>query len=296
MQKPVRRLLDELKAGRVLLCDGAMGTQLHRMGMGPGECAESWNLSRPGDVQAIGAEYIVAGSDIIETNTLGASRPRLAHYGMADQVVEINRESARLARGAAGDDHYVFASIGPTGELMEPLGSKSEAEIVAIFAEQMKALAEGGADALCIETQIALDEAAAAVKAAKDNTELPVIVSLTFKEMKAGQFRTVMGVSPDRMVEKLVFAGADVLGSNCGQGPAKMLELCRKLRWLTDLPLMIQPNAGLPVVEDKQTVFKATPEEMADTARQLRDAGASIIGGCCGTTPAHIEAMRKSLG
>jgi 5-methyltetrahydrofolate--homocysteine methyltransferase len=296
MQKPVRRLLDELRAGRVLLCDGAMGTQLYRRGLGPGECAESWNLSRPEDVQAIWTEYIAAGSDIIETNTLGATRSRLAHYGLADKAVEINRESARLARCAAGDDHYVFASVGPTGELMQPLGSKSEAEMIAIFAEQMKALAEGGADALCIETQVALDEAAAAVKAAKDNTELPVIVCLTFKEIKAGQFRTVMGVSPDRMVEKLAAAGADILGSNCGQGPAKMLDLCRKLRWLTDLPLMIQPNAGLPVVEDMQTVFKATPEEMADTARQLRNAGANIVGGCCGTTPAHIEAMRKSIG
>jgi len=290
------KLLQELRAGRVLLCDGAMGTQLHRRGLHLKECPESWNLSRPDDVRAIMAEYIAAGSDIVETNTLGGTRPRLAHFGLADQVVEINRESAMLARSVAGKNHYVFASVGPTGELMKPLGARSEPEIIALFSEQMKALAEGGVDAFCIETQIALDEAVAAVKAAKENTGLPVIVTLSFSTTKTGQFRTVMGVSPERMVEKLAASGADVLGSNCGQGPERMLELCRHLRWLTDLPLMIQPNAGLPVFENGTTVFKATPQEMAEGAVQLRAAGANIIGGCCGTTPEHIEAMRMSLG
>ena len=178
---------------------------------------------------------------------------------------------------------------------MKPLGSRTEAEMIETFAEQMKALAQGGVDALCIETQVALDEAVAAVKAARDNTDLPVVVSFAFSTIKAGQFHTIMGVSPEKMVEKLTAAGADVLGSNCGQGPERMLELCNRLRWLTDLPLMIQANAGLPVMEKGQTIFRATPQEMADGAVQFRKAGANIIGGCCGTTPAHIEAMRKSL-
>jgi 5-methyltetrahydrofolate--homocysteine methyltransferase len=289
------KILQEIKAGRTLLCDGAMGTQLHRRGLALKTCPESWNLSHPDDVQAISAEYIVAGCDIVETNTLGATRSRLAHYGLADQVVEINRKSARLARRAAGNDHYVFASVGPTGELMKPLGPRSEAEMIGIFAEQMKALAEEGVDAFCIETQIALEEALAAVKAAKENTDLPVAVTLTFNKTPAGIFRTVMGISPDRMVEKLTFAGADVIGSNCGQGPERMVELCRKFRWLTDLPLMFQANAGLPVMENGQTVFKATPQEMAEYAVQIRSAGANIIGGCCGTTPSHIKAMRERL-
>lgn len=295
MKRESPQILRELKAGRVLLCDGAMGTQLHRRGLPVGECPESWNLSRPEDLRAIWAEYIAAGSDIIETNTLGGTRKRLEHFRLADQVVEINQKSAFLARCVAGDDHYVFASVGPTGELMQPLGSRTEAEMIEMFAEQMKALAQGGVDALCIETQVALDEAVAAVKAARDNTDLPVVVSFAFSQIKAGQFRTIMGVSPERMVEKLTASGADVLGSNCGQGPERMLELCQKLRWLTDLPLMIQPNAGLPVMEKGQTIFRATPQEMAGGAVQFRKAGANIIGGCCGTTPAHIEAMRKSL-
>jgi 5-methyltetrahydrofolate--homocysteine methyltransferase len=291
----MRNLMGELKAGKILLCDGAMGTQLFQRGLPVGGCPESWNLLRPDDVQGVWTEYIAAGSDIIETNTLGGSRPRLAHFGLGDQVFEINKKSAELARSVAGSDHYVLGSVGPTGELMRPLGSRTETEIIEIFAEQMKALAAGGVDAFCIETQVALDETVAAVKAAKDNTHLPVAVTFSYNSYKAGQFRTMMGASPERIVEKLVSAGADILGSNCGQGPERMLELCRKLRWLTDLPLMCQPNAGLPVMENGRTVYKATPKEMGDSAAQFRAAGANIIGGCCGTTPAHIDAMRKSL-
>ncbi len=289
------RILHEIKAGRILLCDGAMGTQLHKRGLELKTCPESWNVSHPEDVEAVSAEYVAAGCDIVETNTLGAIRPRLAHYGLADQVVEINKKSARLARLAAGNDRFVFASIGPTGEMMKPLGPRTESEMVQIFAEQIKALAEEGVDAFCIETQIALDEALAAVKAARENTDLPVAVTLTFNKTAAGTFRTVMGVSPEKMVEKLSLAGADVVGSNCGQGPERMVELCGKFRWLTDLPLMFQANAGLPVMENGRTTFKATPREMAEYAVAIRAAGANIIGGCCGTNPSHIKAMRESL-
>jgi len=178
---------------------------------------------------------------------------------------------------------------------MKPAGPRIEAEIVSAFAEQIKALAEGGVDAICIETQIALDEALAALKAVKENSDLPAIVTLTFSKTPAGKFRTIMGASPEQMVEKLTKAGAAILGSNCGQGPAQMLELCHLLRPMTDLPLMFQANAGLPVFENGKAVFKASPEEMAEAAVLMRAAGANIIGGCCGTTPGHIKAMRKSL-
>jgi 5-methyltetrahydrofolate--homocysteine methyltransferase len=281
--------------GKILLCDGAMGTQLYRRGLQLKTCPESWNLTHPDDVQAIGVEYIAAGSDIIETNTLGATRLKLTYYGLADQVIEINRKAAQLARHAAGNDHIVFASVGPTGEFIKPVGPRTETEIIGAFAEQIKALAEGGVDAFCIETQIALDEALAAVKAVTENSDLPAIVTMTFNKTPAGKFRTIMGASPEQMVEKLTAAGAAVLGSNCGQGPAQMLELCRLLRPMTDLPLMFQANAGLPVFENGEAAFKASPEEMADAAVLLRDGGANIIGGCCGTTPDHIKAMRKSL-
>jgi 5-methyltetrahydrofolate--homocysteine methyltransferase len=211
-------LSDLRQPGNILLCDGAMGTQLYRRGLQLKTCPESWNLTHPDDVEAIGAEYIAAGCDIIETNTLGATRLKLALFGLADQVVEINRKSAQLARCAAGGNHYVFASVGPTGEFMRPVGPRTETEIVGAFAEQIKALEEGGVDAFCIETQIALDEALAAVKAVKENSDLPAIVTLTFSKTPAGKFRTIMGASLEQMVEKLAAAGADVLGSNCGQG------------------------------------------------------------------------------
>ena len=289
------KLLEELNRGRILLCDGAMGTQLHQRGLPLRECPESWNLTHPDDVQTVSATYIKAGSDIVETNTLGGTKLRLAHYGLADQVTEINLKSAQLARLAAGPNNYVIGSVGPTGEFMKLRSSRTEAELIRVFAKQIKALAEGGVDALCIETQISVDEAVAALKAAKDNANLPVIVTLTFNKTPAGEFRTIMGESPEQVVERTIAAGADVLGSNCGQGPEPMLELCSKMRSLTDLPLMFQPNAGLPTMENGQTVFKATPQEMANIAVRFRDAGANIIGGCCGTTPIHIEAMRKSL-
>ena len=289
------KLLQELGSGKILLGDGAMGTSLHQIGLAPGECPESWNLSHPQQVQSVIAGYVEAGSDLVETNTFGGTRFKLERFGLADKVSQINRAAAEIARHAAGPDIYVAGSVGPTGVFMEPLGEVSEQAMYDAFAEQVAALARGGADAVCIETMTAREEALAALRAARELTNLPVIVTITFDKNPRGEYRTMMGVSPTQAAEELTAAGADIVGSNCGTGIIDMVAICREMRAVTDRPIMIQANAGLPVLEDGRTIFKETPAQMAQYVPQLLAAGANIIGGCCGTTPAHIAAIKEAL-
>lgn len=277
------------------MCDGAMGTGLQARGLDQGDCPERWNLTRPDDVQAVTAGYVAAGSDLVETNSFGGTSIKLAHYGLAEQAAQINRRAAQIARQAAGHQVLVAASVGPTGALLEPYGPLTEAQAYEAFAQQVLALAEGGADAICIETMLALEEAKIALRAAKENTSLPVLVTFTFDKTARGDFRTVFGVSPSQVARELPAAGADVIGSNCGSGVEQLLEVCRALRAQTAAPLLIQPNAGLPLIENGKTIFPATPEHLAGFVDALVTAGANLIGGCCGTTPAHIAAMRRRL-
>lgn len=286
------KLLHDLQKGRILLSDGATGTALQQRGLPTGVCIEEWNRSHPTEVESVFAEYIAAGSDIIETNSFGGTRFKLAHYGLSEQAFELNRLAAEISRRAAGKDRYVFGSVGPSGEFMAPLGTRSEADMYETYKEQAMGLAAGGADAICIETMMALEEALVALRAAKENTPLPVVVTFTFDKTATGDFRTMMGVSIDQVAKELPAAGADIIGSNCGHGMEQMVEVCRRFRKATDVPLMIQANAGLPVIENGQTIFRATPAEMAAGAGELIHAGANIIGGCCGTNAAHIAAMR----
>ncbi|MBN1844468.1 MAG: homocysteine S-methyltransferase family protein [Sedimentisphaerales bacterium] len=286
-------ILEALKAGRILLSDGAMGTALQQRGLAPGDNPERWNLDHPEAVEQISADYIAAGSDLIETNSFGGTRYKQKHYGLADRITELNRRAAEIARRAAGDDHFVAGSVGPTGVLLEPLGPARETEVTEAFAEQIAALAAGGADVICIETMMALEEARAALRAAKDVCDLPVIVTFTFEKGVRGDYRTLMGVSCAQVAREL--GEANILGSNCGGGMEQMIEVCREFRSATDKYLMMQPNAGLPVIEQDRTVFKATPREMAEKLGQLLEAGANIVGGCCGTTADHIAAMRSFL-
>ena len=291
----MKDLLARVRDREVLISDGAMGTFLHAKGLAPGECPESWCVSHPDVVQGIAQAYIDAGSDIVETNSFGGTSFKLKPYGFAANVAEFNRAAAALAKEAMGDKGYVAASVGPTGHIVEEEGGDTTPEaLYAAFAEQVKALAEGGADAICIETMMSLTEAVQAIRAAKENTSLPVICTFTFEPGARG-FRTMMGLKPDRAAREAAAAGADIVGANCGNGIVNMIEITRQMRAaVPGAPILIHANAGAPVVEDGKTVFKETPEFMASRIKELIEAGANIVGGCCGTTPEHIRAMAQA--
>jgi 5-methyltetrahydrofolate--homocysteine methyltransferase len=269
-----------------------MGTFLQAKGLKPGECPESWCLSHPDVVRGIAEAYIAAGADVVETNSFGGTSYKLKEFGLADQVRAFNIAAARLAKEAMGDKGYVAASVGPTGQIVEDEGgNRSEQELYEAFREQVMALAEGGADALCIETMSSLIEAVQAIRAAKENTRLPVICTFTFEPGQRG-FRTMMGVDPARAAREAVAAGADIVGANCGNGIANMIAITTEMRAaVPNTPILIHANAGMPVFEGGKTVFKETPADMAARVAELITAGANIIGGCCGTTPEHIAAM-----
>jgi 5-methyltetrahydrofolate--homocysteine methyltransferase len=288
--------LKRVARGDVLISDGAMGTFLHAKGLQPGECPESWCISHPDVVRSIAEAYITAGSDVIETNSFGGNSFKLAAYGVADQVREFNRAAAALAKEAMRDKGFVAASIGPTGHIVQDEGGDVTPEqLYQGFKEQAIALAEGGADAICIETMSSLAEAVQAVKAARENTSLAVVCTFTFQAGVKG-FRTMMGVKPERAATEAVAAGADVIGTNCGNGIANMIEIVKRMRAACPgVPILVHANAGAPVVEDGKTVFKETPEFMASRIGELIEAGANIVGGCCGTTPEHIAAMAAAV-
>jgi len=287
------KLTSLLNEKPVVVADGAWGTELARRGLPAGAAPELWNAERPDEVRAVAASYVAAGSDVILTNTFGGSPPKLAKAGLEGRCDELNRLGAELSKEAAGgggDTALVIASVGPTGELLEPLGTLTEGDAVSFFARQICALAAGGADGVVMETFIDLAEAKAALRAAKEATDLPAVVSMTFEKGAAG-YATVMGVTPERAAKELTAAGADAVGANCGSGIDNMVDVARLLRPATDLPVWIKPNAGMPELVDGRTVFRQTPEEMVARVADLVAAGASVIGGCCGTTPEHIRAI-----
>ena len=289
-----KTVLEKLAAGEFVVSDGATGTWLQSHGLEPGGCPEELNATRPGLIRQMTREYLEAGSDMVLTASFGGSRFMLEKYGHGGRVRELNRLSAEHARSQAGPDRFVAGSVGPTGEFLEPLGAVGEAEMLDAFVEQITALEEGGADAVVVETMFALDETKLAVRAARENTDLTVIATMTFDKGPRGFF-TMMGVTPEEAARELRDAGADVVGANCGNGVDNMLELARLIRAATDGPMLIHSNAGIPAIRQGQIVYPETPEFMAPRFKEMSEMGVNIFGGCCGTTPRHIRAISAIL-
>ena len=278
---------EKIESGKILISDGAWGTFLQQNGLGPGECPESWNVLKPDVVYNIAKSYIDAGSDLIETNSFGGNRFKLDMFGLGDKVNEYNKKAAEISKKAAGNKN-VMGSVGPTGKMIM-MGDVTEEELYDAFKEQITALHDGGADAIVIETMSAMDEAILAIKAAKENTTCEIICTMTFEKGAGDDFNTMMGVTPEDMVAQIVDAGADIIGANCGNGSEGMISIVNKIRKVDGkIPILIHANAGMPIYQDGETIFPESPEQMAGYVKRLIDAGANIIGGCCGTTPAHI--------
>ncbi len=277
---------------RALVLDGAMGTMLQERGLAPGQAPEELNLTMPDVVAGVHREYLAAGADIIVTNTFGGNRAKLSHYGLENRLSEINSKAVEIAAMVAGYDAYVAASLGPTGRFVEPVGDMTFDEAASIFREQAQALIEAGADLVTLETFLDIKEIRAAIIGIREiSPDIPIIAMLTFDD----NGRSVLGTPPEAAAITLEAAGANIVGSNCGLGVDGIYEVLLAMRKVTSLPLISQANAGLPVLIEGRTVFPGTPDEMTAYHDRMLDLGVRIIGGCCGTTPAHIRAIREVL-
>lgn len=284
-----------IASGETILLDGAMGTLLMASGLAPGDPPEEWNVLYPERIQDVHKAYIEAGSRIILTNTFGGSRYRLKLHGLQDRVTELNKAAtvnARVAADSATELVAVAGSIGPTGELLEPMGAMTFDEAQAAFAEQAAALTDGGVDVLWIETMSDLDEVRAAVSGARSASDLPLVATMSFDT----RGYTMMGVSPAKALESLGGLDLIAIGGNCGSTLAETGAALEAMRSLDiDAMLIAKPNAGIPRWVDSDLVYDGTPDIMADFARQMRDLGVQLIGSCCGSTPDHTRAMRAAL-
>lgn len=287
-------ILDRLAAGDTLIFDGATGTYLQNNGLEPGGSPELMNATNPEVVKGMSKQYFDAGSDIVLTNSFGGNKFMLERYGAGDRLFELNKLAAEHARAVAPEGKFVSGSIGPTGEFIEPLGTATEDELYDTFSEMSKAFEAGGADAVMIETQLAIEEAAIAVRAAKETTGLVVMATMVFDKGPRGYF-TMMGVTPEQAVEGLEEAGADVVGTNCGNGIERMVEIATRMRAATDKYLVVQSNAGLPIIKNGETCYLESPEFMAKHYRELAELPINILGGCCGTTADHIRTLIQSV-
>ena len=291
----MKEFFEQLSSGDILVADGAMGTMLMEHGLDAGQPPESFNLKQGDVLERIAEEYLNAGADILQTNTFGASRLKLSQYGLDKNVEQINRNAVLAVKRVSPGTAYVSGSCGPTGKLLKPYGDTDPKTMVDAFREQASALIDAGVDLICVETMTDLQEAIYAIKGVRRvSSSIPVLATMTFDPTPKG-FRTVMGVSIEEAAKGLEIAGADVVGSNCGNGIENMILIAKEFKEYTKLPVMIQSNAGKPVLQADKVVYAETPEFMAEKAGELIAIGVSIIGGCCGTTPAHIRAFRKAV-
>lgn len=290
------QLLEDIRAGKIRVADGAMGTSLQSRGLDDGGAPELWNVDHADVVTAILTEYAAAGAQLLTTNTFGGSRPRLQMHGLEDRVHELNKAAAQLARSVAAnfDNVYVMGDIGPSGDLMEPMGIMTHESAKEIFSEQIQGLVDGGVDAILIETMSDLGEVAAAIAAAKEVApDLPVFATLSFDT----NLHTMMGVSPSQAVVALTDLGADLVGANCGRGFEEMKAIAEQM--VAAQPegalLLMQTNAGLPELVGGEFVYNGTAEAMGELVQGLKDCGVNVVGACCGSTEAHISAIREVM-
>ena len=295
----MKKLLQEAILERTLLGDGAMGTQLMFAGLEQGNCGEAWNLTHPERVLAIQRRYVEAGSECIITNTFGGSRIMLTRHSEADHVVEVNKAGVDIARKAFGEKQgYVLGDIGPFGGLLQPLGDFTEDQVRSAFEEQAGALVDGGADAIIIETQTSLEELLIGIEAARTAGAKCIIGSLAYDVTLDGStFRTMMGIEPERAAELMEEHGAHIVALNCGTGMEMLRARDAVIRYksVTSLPVMVQPNAGKPRLENMKVIYDETPLQMVQGLVPLLESGVNIVGACCGSTPEHIRAFRKVM-
>ncbi len=290
-------ILNRIAKGEILIADGAMGSLLMARAKDiiNRKCPEVVNLSKPEILEEIAALYLEAGADIVQTNTFGASPLKLADYDLQDKVDEINRTAVEAVKKVVEGRAYVSASCGPSGKMLKPYGPVTPDEMSFNFSRQLEVMIDAGADLICVETMTDVTEASLAVKAAKAlSPQTPVMATMTFDLTPRGFF-TMMGVTIEKACNELAAAGADIIGSNCGNGIENMIRIAEEFKTHTRLPIIIQSNAGLPEMRDDVAVYLETPEFMAEKSKRLVEAGVSIVGGCCGTTPEHIRVIAQAL-
>ncbi len=290
-------ILRRIENGEILIADGAMGSLLmaRAKDLIKGKCPEFINLSRADILEEVARLYLEAGADIVQTNTFGGSPLKLSDYSLQDKTEEINRAAVQAVKKIVDGKAYVSASCGPSGKMLKPYGTVEPEEMYENFSRQLKTVIKAGADIVCAETMTDVQEAALAVKAAKAiSSSIPVMATMTFDKTPRGFF-TMMGVNIEKAARELEAAGADIIGSNCGNGIENMILIAKEYRQFTTLPLLIQSNAGLPEIRDDEVIYPETPGFMAEKSKELAAAGVSIIGGCCGTTPEHIRTIAKTV-